>query len=207
MIEPLNECQRKLRQAEIELELEKDHIKQLEKLLNHNPDTGLMQRHILTRRLNTMVNSTRKPFAFGILRLDKNYQRIRHTRDRMKVLLYVSSERLKSLVGEDNLYQSDRSDEFLFIIPDISDEKAVEKRIQQMIMKISESHQHPATDVNFSCNVGVALYPKTRQGPWMNWRSMRKSPWASTRRKAGTALSTVRKSARISMRAKAWNTA
>ncbi len=160
MPEPLSDCHKKLRQAEIELQLEKDHVKQLENLLNHNPDTGLLQRHILTRRLNRMVNERKEPFAFGILRLDKNYQRIRHTRDRMKVLLYVSSERLKSLVGEENLYQSDRSDEFLFIIPDLKDEKDVEKRIEEMIMKISESHQHPATDVNFGCNVGVALYPR-----------------------------------------------
>lgn len=160
MADPLAECREKLRQTEIELQLEKDHSRQLENLLNHNPDTGLMQRHILTRRLNKMISESKEPFAFGILRLDKNYQRIRHTRDRMKVLLYVSSERLKSLVGEENLYQSDRSDEFLFIIPSIHDEKEVEGRIEQMIMKISESHQHPATDVNFGCNVGVALYPR-----------------------------------------------
>ena len=65
-----------------------------------------------------MIKEGSKSFAFGILRLDQNYQRIRHTRDRMKVLLYITTERLKPFTGKDNLYQSDRSDEFLFILMD-----------------------------------------------------------------------------------------
>jgi len=154
------ECKELLREAIIELQLEQDHVKQLERLLNHNPDTGLLQRHILTRRMNTLISNKESHFAFGILRLDKNYQRIRHTRDRMKVLLYVTSERLKPLVGEENLYQSDRADEFLFIIPGYKDHKDVELKIDEMIVKVSESHNPPASDVSFGCNVGVALYPE-----------------------------------------------
>jgi len=160
MAEKEPECRELLREARIELQLEKDHVGQLEQLLNHNPDTGLLQRHILVRRMNSLINTEGSRFAFGILRLDKNYQRIRHSRDRMKVLLYVTSERLKPLVGEDNLYQSDRSDEFLFIIPDYKNQKEVEKKIDEMILRVSESHNPPASDVSFGCNVGVALYPE-----------------------------------------------
>ncbi|MBF9017368.1 MULTISPECIES: bifunctional diguanylate cyclase/phosphodiesterase [unclassified Oceanispirochaeta] len=159
MINIQSECKEKLRQAQIELMLEKDHVGQLEKLMNHNPDTGLLQRHILVRRMNNLISKKKSRFAFGILRLDKNYQRIRHTRDRMKVLLYVTSERLKPLVEEENLYQSDRSDEFLFIISDYESQEEVEKKIDDMIIRVSESHNPPASDVSFGCNVGVALYP------------------------------------------------
>ncbi len=153
------DCTEQLRQAKIELQLEKERSDQLEKLLNHDPDTGLKQRHILVRRINRLIMENRSRFAFGILRLDKHYQRIRHTRDRMKVLLYISSERLKPITGENNLYQSDRSDEFLFIIPDYKDRKDVENQIEEMIIKIKEPHNPPASDISFGCNVGVALFP------------------------------------------------
>lgn len=159
MSDKQSECKKKLRQAQIELMLEKDHVIQLEQLMNHDSDTGLLQRHILVRRMNKLISDTKSQFAFGILRLDKNYQRIRHTRDRMKVLLYVTSERLKPLVGEENLYQSDRSDEFLFIISNYKNKKEVEDKIDEMIIRVSESHNPPASDINFGCNVGVALYP------------------------------------------------
>ncbi|MDC7234758.1 MAG: GGDEF domain-containing phosphodiesterase, partial [Spirochaetales bacterium] len=163
MSDKQSDCKEQLRQARIELMLEKDHVAQLEKLMNHDPDTGLLQRHVLVRRMNQLINDGSSRFAFGILRLDKNYQRIRHTRDRMKVLLYVTSERLKPLVGEENLYQSDRSDEFLFILSDFNSEKDVEQKIEEMILKVSEYHNPPASDVSFGCNVGVALYPDHAQ--------------------------------------------
>ncbi len=154
------DCAEELKRCRIERELDREHISQLEKLLNHDPDTGLLQRHILTRRMNNLIQEGKTPFAFGILRLDKNYQRIRHTRDRMKVLLYVTTTRLKPIVGEDNLYQSDRSDEFLFVLPGIEEEREVERIINTMISKVAEPHNPPASDLTFGCNVGVALYPR-----------------------------------------------
>jgi EAL domain-containing protein (putative c-di-GMP-specific phosphodiesterase class I)/GGDEF domain-containing protein len=159
-VKPQKDCSEQLKQAKLEIEQQEDRINQLEQLLNHDPDTGLLQRHILTRRMNQLINSKTGPFAFGILRLDKNYQRIRHTRDRMKVLLYVMVERLLPLTGADNLYQSDRFDEFLFLITDYKNQKEVEEQIQNMIIKVSEPHNPPASDLSFGCNVGVAFYPE-----------------------------------------------
>ncbi|WP_210411507.1 putative bifunctional diguanylate cyclase/phosphodiesterase [Oceanispirochaeta crateris] len=153
-------CKKQIEKLQRELQQERIQTKQLNAILNHDPDTGLLLRHMLVRRMNTLINGKVPPhFAFGIIRLDKNYQRIRRTRDRMKVLLFVTSERLKTLVGEENLYQSDRSDEFLFLIPNYKDKRDVEEKITEMIMKVSESHNPPASDVSFGCNVGVALFP------------------------------------------------
>ncbi|MDC7219157.1 MAG: bifunctional diguanylate cyclase/phosphodiesterase [Spirochaetales bacterium] len=153
-------CAELLKQCRIERDLEREHIEQLEKLLNHDPDTGLLQRHILMRRLSKLLEGGCETLAYGILRLDQNYQRIRHIRDRMKVLLYVTTERLKPIVGEENLYQSDRSDEFLFILENVKSRAEVEKRINDMIIKVAEPHNPPASDLTFGCNVGVALYPE-----------------------------------------------
>ncbi|MDC7222833.1 MAG: bifunctional diguanylate cyclase/phosphodiesterase [Spirochaetales bacterium] len=152
-------CVELLKECRIQRDLDREHIEQLEKLLNHDPDTGLLQRHILTRRVNKLIQEGVHSFALGILRLDQNYQRIRHTRDRMKVLLYVTTERLKPFTGEENLYQSDRSDEFLFLLLDCKSKEQVEKTINNMIVKVAEPHNPPASDLTFGCNVGVALYP------------------------------------------------
>lgn len=149
----------KVRQLEIQLELEKEHIIQLEKLLNHDPDTGLLQKHVLVQRMRKIIQKENTPFAFGIVRLDRNYQRIRHTRDRMKVLLYVTSERIKEIVGEENVYQSDRSDEFLVILPDTKDLEYIQRRMEHISRRVMEYQNPPASEISFGCHIGVALYP------------------------------------------------
>jgi len=148
-----------IKQLKIELKLEQEHIEQLEKLLNHDPDTGLLQKHVLTQRLRKLIQQKKKSFAYGIIRLDRNYQRIRHTRDRMKVLLYITSERIKEIVGTDNLYQSDRSDEFLIILPGMDNLTEIESLMEEISFKIEGKHNPPASDITFGCHIGVALYP------------------------------------------------
>ena len=110
-------CRQLLEKALNDFSHERDRANQLQGLINHDSETGLMMRHMLVRKMNHLIQSGNKRFAFGILRLDRNYQRIRHSRDKLKVLLYVTAERIKMVMGEGNLYQSDRGDEFLFILP------------------------------------------------------------------------------------------
>lgn len=149
-----------LKMLKIELKSERDHSAHLESILEKNPDTTLFQKHILNRRMNSLYSEQKAPFAYGILQLDKSYQRIRHTRDRLKVLLYVTAERLLPLLGEDNFFQSDRSDEFIFIIEDYANIASVAQTVEDIILKVSEPHNPPASDIRFGCHVGVALYPE-----------------------------------------------
>ncbi len=153
-------CEDKLKKAQIELELMNDNVANLKKLLQHDPDTGLLNRRILLQQMGKQIREhPGEPFAYGIVRLDQRYQRIRHYRDRQKVLLYVTAQRIKEIVGEEHLYQSDRSDEFLIIIPGIQKSDEVNPYFQNLIDKISEPHNLPASDLNFGCHMGVALYP------------------------------------------------
>ena len=86
----------------------------LNKLLMHHPDTGLQLVHILIQEIGKRIREkSQEPFAFGIIRLDQSYQRIWHHRDRQKVLLFITAQRIKDLVGERFLFQSDQADEFL----------------------------------------------------------------------------------------------
>lgn len=160
MNKAFEEAKDEIRKLKVQLELEKEHIAQLEKLLNHDPDTGLLQKHVLVQRMRKIIQMEEKPFAFGIVRLDRNYQKIRHTRDRMKVLLYVTSERIKEIVGEENVYQSDRSDEFLIILQDTEDIEYIQRRMEHISRRVMEYQNPPASEISFGCHIGVALYPE-----------------------------------------------
>jgi len=132
----------------------------LNKLLKHNPDTGLYHRNILLQKMGKMIREdSETPFTFGIIRLDRHYQRIRHSRDKQKILLYVTAQRIKDLVGEEFLFQSDRNDEFLVIIPNMDSDEEIVPFFQILMDKISEPHNNPASDLSFGCHMGVARYP------------------------------------------------
>lgn len=158
MVEETTDYQEQLRFLKVQLELEKEHITQLEKLLNHDPDTGLLQKHVLIQRMRKTIDKG-EPFCFAIIRLDRSYQRVKHTRDRMKVLLYVTAERIKNIVGEENLFQSDRSDEFLVILPETRNLKTVRKVFDEVTLAVGQYHNPPASDLHFGCHIGAAVYP------------------------------------------------
>ena len=154
-----DDCRRLLEKTLADLARERDRADQLQNLIDHDSDTGLKRRHMLIRRMNRMISGESGRFAYGIIRLDRNYQRIRHSRDRLKVLLFVTAERVKSVLGEENLYQSDRGDEFLFVLPLPEGGPDIDDIVLEMMDAVRVFHNPPASDISFGCNVGVALYP------------------------------------------------
>ena len=146
----------------IENTLLKERIEQLENLLIHDPHTGLPVRRILEKNLKNLLETAGvngEKIGFGILRLDKHYNRIRHTRDKMKVFLFMTAMRVKEIIGEHNLYQSDRTDEFLLIVRNVEDEKHLASIADEISAAIRRPHAPPASDISFGCNIGMALYP------------------------------------------------
>ena len=148
-----------LAETQTALTLERERSRHLQHLLDHDSETGLLRRHMIVKRMNRSIHDGGGRFAYGIIRLDRDYQRIRHSRDRLKVLLYVTAERIKAVIGEDNLYQSDRIDEFLFCIPAPAENHGIEKTADDILSTVNEFHNPPASDVRFGCNIGVALFP------------------------------------------------
>lgn len=154
-----SKCLEQLEKALSELSRERDRSNRLQSLIDHDSETGLFRRHMLMKRMNLLIQEGKERFAFGIIRLDRNYQRIRHSRDRLKVLLYVTAERIKRIIGEENLYQSDRADEFLFILPLSNSNLPMETTVMDMMDAVKAFHNPPASDISFGCNVGVAVFP------------------------------------------------
>ena len=160
MEDQIRDCRDELRQTKIELALMNDNVIKLNELLKKNPDTGLYNKHILLQKISKRIRESRhKPFAYGIIRMDHHYQKIRHYRDRQKILIYITAQRIKEVIPEDNLFQSDRADEFLFIIPNAKTENDILPYHQKLIDAISEPHNLPAADLSFGCYMGITLYP------------------------------------------------
>lgn len=149
------------------LRLEREALKrreaELEDLLNRHPVTGLPIRRVFDRDFERLLEEVRSQergpgLAVGLLRLGSDYEAIKNTRDRSRVLLYKTADRIRSVIG-DNVYQSDRLDEFLLIFRNMPNIDGVELRADQLVQEVSRPHEPPADDVSFGCFLGAAVYP------------------------------------------------
>ena len=145
---------------------------ELEHLINQNPSTGLPIRRLfeqdVERLLEEVRSSPRGPrIAIGLLRLDEHYSKIKNTRDRHYALLTSSAERIREHLGN-NVYQSDRLDEFLLIFRDVPNFDAVGlsadgtmglEIVERIVDRLSQPHEPPADDVAFGCYLGLSVYP------------------------------------------------
>ncbi|MFW5716610.1 MAG: putative bifunctional diguanylate cyclase/phosphodiesterase [Spirochaetota bacterium] len=137
---------------------------ELQGLLNRNPTTGLPIRRIFdtefSRALHETLHQARGPLiAVGLLRLDHDYAKIKNYRDRTRALLFKTADRIRRIVG-DNIYQSDRLDEFLLILRNMPNVDGVELRADQIVEAVSRPHEPPADDVRFGCYLGIAVHPQ-----------------------------------------------
>ncbi len=145
-------------------------VAEYQDLLNRNPATGLPIRRLFDAELGQALSGVPsrgrgRVLAIGLLRLDGDYARIKNSRDRNRVLLYKTADRIREIVG-DNIYQSDRLDEFLLIFRDMPNTDGVELRADQIVEAVSRFHEAPADDIRFGCYLGISVYPyhgKTRE--------------------------------------------
>jgi len=138
-----------------ELNRSEESRAELYRLLNQDPHTGLPIRRVFDRDLAAVLNSDYRDVGIAVLRLDKAYDRIRNSRDRSRVLLFKTALRIQGIVG-DNIYQSDRLDEFFLIIPGVASETALQTYARNLARAVSEPHEPPASDVAFGCHIGLA---------------------------------------------------
>ncbi len=159
-IELLEEVNRSLKEENQNLSRQAEELKQL---IANDPVTGLPIRREFYRSMKVLIErlgKSRSKIKAGIciLRLDRNYERIKNTRDRNNILIFKTAARIKELIGE-NIFQSDRLDEFLIILKGIYDIDDILPLAREIISRVSQPHEPPAEDVSFGCYLGVAVYP------------------------------------------------
>lgn len=163
----LDELQAENRKLKHRLSEAQERQEWLEDLVNKNPHTALPVRRLFDKAVAELLdpgqgaNGTGTK-AVGVLRLDKSYDRIKDTRDRGRALLFNTAARIEGLVGE-HLYQSDRLDEFLLILPSMPDSDAVELMARRIVEAVSRPHEPPARDVSFGCYLGLSLSGTEKQ--------------------------------------------
>jgi c-di-GMP phosphodiesterase len=154
--EQLDELRTEHRKLEIRLAEYQD-------LINRNPSTGLPIRRLFEASLSEALDDHRQGdrvprLAVGLLRLDGSYARIKNSRDRSRVLLFKTADRIREVLG-DNVFQSDRLDEFLLILRGMPNFDGVELRADQVVEAVARFHEPPADDVRFGCFLGVSVFP------------------------------------------------
>jgi predicted signal transduction protein with EAL and GGDEF domain len=143
---------------ETQLRTAEERCRELEHLVEHDPQTGLPIRRRFERRLEELLQQTEgkhRRVAIAVLRLDRDYDRIRNSRDRSRALLFKTGIRIQNVIGE-NIYQSDRFDEFLLVMPATGDGDALRIVASRLVEEISRPHEPPAQDVIFGCYLGLS---------------------------------------------------
>jgi len=140
------------------LKQEIDTKGELEVLLKTNPDTNLPIYRVLVQRLEEMVEKG-EAFWIAQLRLDAVYQRIKNQRDRSKALLFITTLRIKRIIG-DTLYQSDRLDEFFILMEGDQTSNSIARILSSIEKNIELPHEGPAGDISFGANMGFVRFPE-----------------------------------------------
>ncbi len=166
----------------------RSHLEELENIVNLDPTTGLPIRRVLFRSLSKLLSGESlkavvqalpqsAPFFMengvgadhadgpishllvGIVRLSRGYRRIRATRDRDNILLFKTVVRTRSRAGA-LLFQSDRSDEFVFLSAEATDLPSALSCARSIADVVSQPHEPPADDIVLGAHIGLARYPE-----------------------------------------------
>ncbi|MFP4644976.1 MAG: putative bifunctional diguanylate cyclase/phosphodiesterase [Spirochaetales bacterium] len=131
----------------------------LEKLINMDSQTGLPIRRRFVSDCSKVLSDPPGGDGLtivGVLRLDTQYRRIRANRDRSNALAFRTTLRIQSVIG-DRLYQSDRYDEFLFLLTEIPGIDSIYTLAHRIRDVVAEGHDPPAEDISFGCVMGIAI--------------------------------------------------
>jgi EAL domain-containing protein (putative c-di-GMP-specific phosphodiesterase class I)/GGDEF domain-containing protein len=155
-------AQDELRQ-QLESSPDPDRVRELERIANRDPSTDLPIMHQFFSRFGQIVaHADGEPpgvqHALGLLRLDRDYASIRNSRDRNRVLLFKTADRLRQLLG-DMVFQSDRFDEFIVVLRGVSGADSIRTRAQTLFEAVRRPHAPPANDITFGAHMGFAVYP------------------------------------------------
>ncbi|TVR60088.1 MAG: GGDEF domain-containing protein [Spirochaetaceae bacterium] len=134
---------------------------ELETLLNQDPYTGLPIRRLFDRHFDDVFLQAQESgtsLSVAMLRLDSSYAKIKNARDRSRVLLFKTILRIQSVIGE-TLFQSDRLDEFLIVLPSVSGISEVVAIGERILNVVQQPHEQPAEDISFGCYIGFSVYP------------------------------------------------
>lgn len=137
--------------------------KKLDYLSNHDPLTGLLNRHALYIQLEYLIKDAQRhktPFALFYIDLD-NFKAVNDTlgHEEGDILLVKFAKLLRSHARGNDLIARIGGDEFILIYTDIDKQKtqALAKKLLESINSEVASHYKAQ---KLSASIGVSCYPK-----------------------------------------------
>lgn len=137
---------------------------QLEKLAHYDPLTGLPNRALLSDRLQlAMAQSIRRKLHIAICYLDLdgfkqvNDQYGHHTGDQLLIAL---TQRMSQMLREADTLARIGGDEFVAILPDLSDFNASLVIADRLINEVSRPVQLGDLVIQVSVSIGITFYPQ-----------------------------------------------
>ncbi|MBY6187771.1 EAL domain-containing protein [Marinobacter hydrocarbonoclasticus] len=142
---------------------------ELRRMADYDLLTGLPNRSQFNARLNSMIESrvhSGQPMALMFLDLD----RFKHINDTYghstgDGLLVQAAQRLKGLMGDDQLLCRFGGDEFIVLISDCRSRTELERLAQRILSAIAEPFEVDGQLFYVSTSVGIACYPQDATQP------------------------------------------
>jgi len=139
----------------------------LEKYLSmayHDELTGIPNRLLLFDRAKIAIeNAARNSNKILILFLDLNDFKLvndNYGHDAGDLLLKILAQRIESLVRKMDTFARYGGDEFVIMLPNITDDKFIEIIIDRILNKIKEPFEINGHTINISGSLGKAVYPE-----------------------------------------------
>ncbi len=136
----------------------------LEKIALYDAMTGLPNRSALTTQLQSLLQraDTHNVLAVAYLDLD-GFKEIndRHGHETGDQFLIALSERLKSQLANEELLARIGGDEFVVLLPGLTDKTAGLAKIQQLLDAVAKPLKIDEWVLSVSASVGLTFYPQT----------------------------------------------
>ena len=141
----------------------KDHQSELEALAHYDPLTGLPNRTLLLDRMQrAVIHAQRNQSQLAVCFIDiDNFKPFNdeHGHFEGDALLKAIADTLDSHLRAEDTVARIGGDEFILLINDINDRRALEVLLLDIVKSISQTTTQKHKPKNISCSLGVSLYP------------------------------------------------
>jgi diguanylate cyclase (GGDEF)-like protein/PAS domain S-box-containing protein len=141
----------------------KRNIEQLRKLAHYDLLTGVPNRYLFTKRLESLIKTSRRyNQQFAILFLDLD--RFKNVNDTLghhagDILLQKVAQRLKRILRKKDTIARIGGDEFIIILPNLKHIREAIQTAEMIIESLKASFSLNGQEVYISTSIGISFYP------------------------------------------------
>ena len=138
--------------------------KELKHLATHDVLTNLPNWRNLEQQFNHIIVNNDQRHALLFIDLD-GFKKVNDTYGHKAgdTVLVETANRLKVVTEQTDIVVRIGGDEFLVLVTNLIDNKALDKKCQAIVNDIKQDYQWQDNKINISCSIGIAKYPLNAQ--------------------------------------------